>query len=414
MKKRMTIMITALVVVFGGIIAFNVFKSFMMWRFFANYTAPAVSVAAITVQETNWHPKLAAVGNFVAINGVDISSEASGKVVKIHFDSGEYFVKDKPLIDIEDKSEQAALKYSQAELTLRELNYQRQADLFHRGAASSSTVDEAKANLQQALANVEKIEAEIRRKHILAPFAGQLGIRQVNLGQYITPGQTTIVTLQSLDPLYLQFYMPEHMLKNLHINQAIQFSVEEFPHALFNGKITAINAKVDTNTHNILVQASLANCPLEAINDRQSSLITRKQIGDDQLISCNSHLNSLNHVSQFAFIPGMFAAITVEQPLIPKVIMLPSTAISYSLYGNSVFVIEKEPNGKKDQDGKPILRAKRVFISTGEQEGNYTVINKGIEKGQMVVSSGELKLQNNALVAINNSVQLSDATHLGQ
>lgn len=415
MKKRMKIMLIALAVVFGGIIAFNLLKAFMIKRFFASYEPPAVSVASVTAVKKNWEPKLAAVGNFVAINGVEVNSEASGKVIKIHFDSGQYLEKDKPLIDIDDSVNQATLKFNQAELALRQLNYKRQTDLFKRGATPSSNVDEASASLQQSQANVEKTQAEIRQKHIVTPFSGRLGIRQVNIGQFISPGQTAIVTLQSLDPLYLEFYLPEQMLKRLHLNQAIQFSVEAFPKMLFEGKISAINAKVDSNTHNVLVQALLPNCPAQDLaNAQDSKLLTvaKQPDSDKMLVHCNTPLNNQNNITRFSFIPGMFASIAVEQPPIPNQIILPSTAISYSLYGNSVFVIEKDKEGKKDNDGNDILRASRVFVSTGEQEGNYTVINKGIEAGQHVVSSGELKLQNGTRVVINNSVELNNQSNL--
>jgi membrane fusion protein (multidrug efflux system) len=411
MKKRMTIMISALVIVFGGIIGFNLFKSFMIKRFFASFEMPPSSVSSVLATKKNWQPRIAAVGNFVATNGVDVNAEVSGNVVKIHFDSGQYLEVDSPLIDIDDRVDQATLKFNQAGLALKKLDYKRQADLFKRGATSGSVVDEATASLQQAEANVERTLAEIKKKHILAPFSGQLGLRQVNLGQYVTPGQTTIVSLQALDPLYLEFSLPEQLLKRVHINQELQFSVEGFHNQLFEAKITAINSKIDTNTHNIKVQATLANCPSADLNKKElqnTKLIhLKKEIdGEKTIVSCNSALNSTNHITQFAFIPGMFASIRVEQPTIDNVIVLPSTAISYSLYGNSVFVIEKEP--KKDKDNKEILRVKRVFVSTGEQEGNYIIIKKGITPGQEVVSSGELKLQNGTRVVINNSVKLND------
>lgn len=406
MKKRMIIMISALTIVFGGIIGFNFIKSIMIKRFFASYSPPPVSVSSVTALKKNWQPHLSAVGNFIAINGVDVNAEASGNVVKIHFESGQYLEQGSPLIDIEDRSDQATLKYNQAELALRELNYKRQFDLFKRGATSSSVVDEATASLQQAQANVERTDAEIRKKHITAPFSGQLGIRQVNLGQYITPGQTAIVTLQSLDPLYLEFYLPEHLLNQLSINQSIRFYVDQFPHYLFTGKITAINSKVDTRSHNILVQATVANCPLDMENS--SFVKLHKQDGEKTLVDCNTEINSANHVTKFAFIPGMFASIAIEQPPLPNVIVLPSTAISYSLYGNSVFIIEKE----KDQNGKEFLQVKRTFVTIGEQEGNYTIIRNGVQDGQQVVSSGELKLQNGTHVVINNSIRLNEATKL--
>lgn len=411
MKKRMTIMGIALLVVFGGIIAFNLIKSVMIKQFFASYSPPAVTVSSAVAQAVDWHPTINAIGNFVAINGVDVNSEASGNVVKIDFESGQYVNKDEPLITIDDSIDQALLKFNQSELTLKELNYKRQTDLFKKGATPSSSVDEAKANLQQAQAKVEQIQAQINQKHIGAPFSGRLGIRQVNLGQYISPGQTAIVSLQSLDPLFLEFYLPEQLYKRIKPNQKITFSVEEFPNALFEGTLSAINSKIDLNTHNVLVQAKLPNCPAHAVKEpTKSSLITtrKEERGDKLIVSCSSDVNAKNKINNYVFIPGMFASIEIEQPPVPQTIIVPSTAVSYSLYGNAVYVIEKDTTGKKNQDGTEQLIVNRIFVTTGEQQGNYTVIKKGIKAGQLVVSTGDLKLQNGTPVVINNSVTLSD------
>lgn len=380
----------------------------MIKIFFAHYEAPPISVASVTAIKKNWKPHIDAVGNFVAINGVEVNSEAAGNVSKIHFDSGQYIQAGMPLIDIDDSVDLAVLSFNEADKTLKELNYKRQTDLYKRGATPSSNVDEAKANLQQAEATVQKTQAQIKQKHLTAPFSGQLGIRQVNLGQYITPGQTSVVTLQSLDPLYLEFSLPEQRFKDLFIGQPIQFHIDGFNNLIFEGKISAINAKADANTHTILVQASLPNCPDSAIKDNQSPLVTRKKEpdGSKTIITCDTTLNQNKKIDHFAFIPGMFTAIAIEQAPIPNVIVLPSTAISYSLYGNSVFVIEKQD--KKDKEGHPILTVKRVFVETGEVEGNYVVIKKGITDGQEVVSAGELKLQNGTRVIINNSIPLPD------
>ncbi|WP_419419060.1 efflux RND transporter periplasmic adaptor subunit [Legionella sp. D16C41] len=418
MKKRMTIMIIALIIVFGGIITFNFIKGIMIKRFVSQFQTAPVTVSSTKVMQKNWEPRITAVGNFLATNGVEVNSEASGNVVSIHFDSGQYIEQGKPLIDIDDSVDQAQLRFNQSDRDLKELSYKRQAELSRRGATPSSSVDEAKANLAQAQANVDKIEAQIRQKHITAPFSGKLGIRQVNLGQYITPGQTAIVTLQSLDPLYLEFNLPEQLLKKLHLKQRIQFSVEGFPNVLFEGEITAINAKVDPNTHNILVQATVPNCPIQAVqNPTQSKLISLIKDPDRNktIVRCNTALNTRNHIQDFTFIPGMFTAISVEQPTISNLVVLPTTAISYSLYGNSVFLIEK--NGQKDDKGEDILQVRRVFVHTGEQEGNYIIITDGLKPGQTVVGSGELKLQNGTRVIINNDVKLnaiSNPDTLGQ
>jgi membrane fusion protein (multidrug efflux system) len=323
----------------------------------------------------------------------------------IHFQSGQYIKENEPLIDIDDSVDLAILKSNQSELALQEINYKRQSDLAKQGATSSSSVDEARAKFLEAQAGVEKTQATLRQKHILAPFSGHLGIRNVNLGQYITPGQTAIVTLQSMDPLYLQFHLPEQLLDRLHVNQGVIFSVEQNPNLLFTGHITAINSKVDVNTHNIEVQATLPNCPSSAIKKPSSSSLVKvlKKTSDGKtLVSCNTALNTKNKITHFNFIPGMFATIGIEQPVIPNVVVLPTTAISYSLYGDSVYLIEK------DKANKDILVVKRALVTTGDQQSNNTVITEGVKAGQQVVAAGELKLQNGTRVTINNSVRLDE------
>lgn len=410
----------ALLVIFGGIIAFNLIKAFMIKRFFASYTPPAVTVSSATAQKVDWHPTLNTIGNFVAINGVEVNSEAAGNVTSINFESGQYVEKDEPLIVIDDSVDQAMLKFNQSDLVLKQLDYKRQSDLFKRGATPISGVDAANANLQQAQAKVEQIQAQIKQKHITAPFAGRLGIRQINLGQYITPGQTSIVSLQSLDPLYLEFYLPEQMYKQVHLNQTVTFSVEEYPNYLFEGKVSAINSKIDLTTHNILVHATLSNCPVEAMqNPAKSSLLkTHKELrGSKLIINCDSELNAKNKTKEYVFIPGMFTAVELEQPVQKDYIIVPSTAVSYSLYGNAMYVIEKNKDGKKNDDGSDLLTVNRVFVTTGDQQGNYTVIKKGIKPGQLIVSTGDLKLQNGTPITINNSVPLNevpDPDTLGQ
>jgi membrane fusion protein, multidrug efflux system len=409
MKKRMTIMSIALLVVFGGIIAFNLIKGVLISRFLKNMGQPTVTVSSVKAIKKNWKPTLAAVGNFVAINGVDVNSEASGNVVGIHFNSGEYVEKDTPLIDIDDHIDQATLKFNAADLSLQTLNYKRQKDLFARNATAKSSVDEAEAKLLQSQANLEKTQALINQKHITAPFSGQLGIRKINLGEYISPGKTAIVPLQSMDPLFLQFYLPEQLLVNLKLHQRITFSVEQNPGLKFIGSITAINAKIDTNTHTIEVQATLPNCSSEALkNPAHSDLLS---ITDNNTVICTTKRNIDYHVEAFNFMPGMFASIEIEQPAVPDTILLPSTAISYSLYGNSVFIIEEE---KTDDKEHPSLIVKRVFVSTGAQQGNETVITKGLKEGQLVVASGELKLVDGTHVTINNEVLLKDINNPDQ
>lgn len=405
MKKRMTIMGIGLALVFGGLIAFNLIRSLMMSYFFSHHTPPAVTVSASLAQAVDWQPHISAVGNFAAIDGVEVNSEASGKVVKVDFDSGLYVEKDSPLVTIDDSVEQAELKFNLSELTLKELDYKRQTDLLKKGATPGSLVDEAKAHLQQAQAKVEQIQAQINRKHIKAPFTGRLGISQINLGQYITPGQTSIVSLQSLDPLYLEFYLPEQWYKSISLNQNLLFAVEEFPQLLFRGTITAVNSKIDLNTHNLLIQATVPNCSAQAIkNPRNSKLLhaIQEPRGNKLILTCHSDLNKKSQIRDYLFIPGMFASIAIDQPAKPNTVIVPSTAISYSLYGSSVYKVEKNKEGS--------LFVTRVYVTTGEQGGNYTVIKKGIQAGTLVVTTGDLKLQSGTAVVINNSVPLNTDT----
>lgn len=415
-KKRTVFMLTGLLIVFGGIIAFNSFKSIMMKRFFANFEPPAVTVSTVKAKKENWYPNLQAVGNFVAVNGVDVNSEISGKVVKIYFNSGEIIQEGQPLIDIDDSILQAQLKFSEADLTLKKLNYERQNNLYKRGATPSSLLDEALASMQQAAAILDKTKAEIKQKHITAPFSGKLGIRGVNIGEYVTPGQTGVVSLQSLDPLFIDFYLPEHFLNSIKVGQDVYLLVENYHDVFFKGKINAIDSRVNPQTHNVKVQATLPNCSEEAIlHDEPSLLNFEKYPGTEQkVIICDTDKNKLAKIEHFAFIPGIFAEIKVALPPVDNQIILPATSISYSLYGNSVYVIEKD---NKSSDDKPIMRVKRVFVNVGEQSGNKIIILKGIKEGDEVVSSGEVKLQNGTTVNIDNSIQLpdvSDIDSLGQ
>lgn len=413
MTRRMKIMCIALLIVFGGLIGFNVFKQLAIKYYFAHFQPPAVTVSAVVAKKENWQPFLSAVGTFVAINGVDVNTQSAGKVRVIHFQSGQLVEKDNPLIDIDDSVEAATLKYNQADLALQKTNHQRQLDLLKKNATSKSSVDDAEARLLEAEANVEKTQAEIDLKHIKAPFSGILGIRLVNLGEYIQPGQTSIVTLQSLDPIYLHFYIPEQYIDEISVGQTLQFTVEQNPNVIYQGQITAINAKIDDNTHNVQVEATIDNCPtVNALSLKKTDLFKRHaSIASGKLaIQCDTTLNQNHKITQFNFIPGMFASIKINLPKVPNMVVLPTTAISYTMYGNSVFTINKST----DKHQHETLTVKRVFVNTGETHGNYTVITHGLNAGQLVVSAGELKLQDGTQVVIDTNNPLLDHDNIDE
>lgn len=412
MQKKYVRISIALGLFFTALVLFNIAKSALMAYFISHYTPPPISVSSTHAIKVDWQPYLSSVGNFVATKGVDVNAEAAGNVIQVHFESGQSVEAGAPLIDIDDSVEQADLKFIQAEWELRNLNYKRQLELLKHNATSGSSLDQAKEELDQAVAKSEKTKALIQQKHITAPFAGQLGIRQVNLGQYITPGQTTIVTLQSLDPLYIRFYVPEQRYKQIHLNQKVLVQLEEYPKIRFVSKITAINAKSDPNTHNIEVQATLPNCPAEVV--KNPSAFPWIQIEKDKrdknlfLVSCNTEANQAHHIQKLIFLPGMFTSVFVELPVLKDMIILPNTAISYSLYGNAVYLIEKDPN-HPDQ-----LYVRREFVTIGDQEGNEVIITAGLKAGQHVVSAGELKLQNGTPVVIQNDVKLNEKINTEQ
>lgn len=398
-NKRMTIMLTALVFVFGGIIGFNAFKALMIKRFFATFQPPPVSVHAVLVKQTTYKPEITAVGTFQAMHGVDVSTQANGKIVKILFKSGQFVEEGTELLNIDDTVDQASLKQSQSQLALQKVNYRRQTDLFKRGATPVSSVDEAKANLEQAAATVERNEAEIAHKHIRAPFSGKLGISKINLGQYIQSGDI-IVPLQAMDPLWLNFYLPEHYLQRVHTGQEIHFSVDAVPNARFQGKITAINSKIDETSHNVLVQATVPNCPSEAAkNPEKTASVTTKMLpGGERAILCSSQSNLANKTDDFLFVPGMFAKVLVLEAPKSDVIMIPTTAISFSLYGDAVYKIVEQPD-PNDKAQKQLV-VERVYIKTGEQQNLLTVVTEGLKVGDKVVSFGELKLHNGSRVVV--------------
>lgn len=408
----MTIMIVALFVVFGSLLGFNLFRDYKIKQFFDNFSPPAVTISTIKAEAKTWHPVIPSVGSFVAINGVDVNSQASGNVTDIFFRSGQYVTKHTPLIQIDDSIEKAMLKNAKATLELNKTSFRRQSDLIKTQSTSSSNVDRAKANLAQSAAEVEKIQAEINQKNIKAPFSGRLGVRLVNLGEYISPGTSKIVTLQSMDPLYLQFYLPEQYHKKLYVTQPIRFRVEAYPGQMFEGEINAINSKIDTETHNVLVQAKLPNCPLKILKDTKNDLVVTKYdpMANRKVTFCNSEKNEKHSVKEFTFVPGMFAEIYVVLPSIENVIVLPRTSVSYSLYGNAVFVVRSEKN---KTSGKMIKRVYKQFIKTGQERGNEIVIKDGVKVGDEIVNSGQLKLRNGTPVVVNNTIKLNEKPDIG-
>ena len=368
MTKRMTLMIIFLLVVFGGIFGWNAVSAYFMKRYFASYQPPPATVSTTKVQQVNWQTYISSVGTLSASDGVDITPQASGTLVAMPFESGQMVKKGDLLAKIDDAIEQADLANNTAALRLAKISYERNKDLYHKRAISKSQLDETEAKLTQASAAVDRTKALIAQKNIQAPFDGKIGIKLVDTWQFVGAG-TPLVTLQNVNPMKVNFYLPEQETPKLYVGQAIEVKVDTHTNRNFKGKITAIDAKINKDSHNILVQGTLPN--------------DNKQL-----------------------LPGLFANIDILLPQQQQVLVIPETAIDFSLFGDSVYVIEPSSEAK-DKEGKPLLIAKRRFVIAGERQAGKVLISKGLKAGDEVVTAGQLKLSDGATVIINNSTQLA-------
>lgn len=366
LARRMRRVIIFLVILFGGIFLYNVGRYFLIKHFVATFAFPPVTISTSVAKAQTWQPHIDAIGNFVAVNGVNVTPEIAGQVVGIFFTSGQSVKAGEPLVQLDISMDLQDLKNYQSQLTLAEISFSQQSTLYTTKATSKSALDQARANLEQSQAATQKTQILINQKTIKAPFAGRLGIRQVNIGQYVSPGNT-LVNLQAFNPMLVQFTLPEQHLRSLFVGQTLKITVDTYPDRTFTGKITALDAQVSTATHNILVEGILTN--------------------DKGLL-----------------FPGMFANVSVMLPEEKNVVTVPQTAIAFSLYGDSIFVVEQKG---KDKNNKPIHIVYRRFVTTGDRQDNLIAVTKGLKAGEVVVTSGQLKLENETHVEINNSVQLT-------
>ncbi|MDF3054340.1 MAG: acriflavin resistance periplasmic protein [Gammaproteobacteria bacterium] len=365
LKKRMTIMVITVVIIIGSVLGIHALEKFIIGKMVAKFVSRTVFISASRSKTETWTPMLSAVGSLVAVNGVEVSPEQPGMITEILFNSGEIVAAGQPLIKLDTSTDQEDLKNFEAQLSLAQLKYNQQASLFKSRSTSEISLDEARAQLQQANAAKARTQVIINQKTIKAPFAGKIGIRKANLGQYVSPGNS-LVTLQSMNPLYVQFSLPEQNIRHLFVGQPIEVKIDNFPGETFKGKISALDAEVNVKTRNLLIEATLPNDSMKLY-------------------------------------PGMFANINVLLPEQKNVVTVPETAVTFSLFGDSIFVIEA---AGKDKDGKQILKAKERYISTGERKNNRIAIKTNLKAGEVVVTSGQLKLTDDTEVIINNSVKL--------
>jgi membrane fusion protein (multidrug efflux system) len=364
MIKRMLIMLLLVGMVLGGVFGFKSFVDTKIEEAMAGMGNQPQTVSTTKAVITEWQPRLEAVGSLRAVNGADLSLEVPGVVEEIKFKSGDEVKAGQVLLRLRSDDEVARLQSLEANVRLAQITYDRNVKLLKSRAVSQAVVDNDEATLRSYEAQVAQQKALIEKKVLRAPFAGQLGLRQVDLGQYLAPG-TVIVTLQSVEPIYVDFLLPQQAVDNLKVGQAVTVKVDTYPGKSFSGEITAINPKVEAASRNLQVRATLENA-------------------DHKLL------------------PGMYATIDIDTGAPRRLVTLPQTAITYNPYGNLVYVVEDKG---KDAEGKPQLVARQVFVTTGATRGDQVAILKGVKEGDIVVSAGQMKLRNGAPISINNTVQ---------
>lgn len=327
------------------------------------WQAPPTAVTSMVVAEQTWQPTLAAVGSIKAVNGVTVSTDLPGIVEAITFESGQSVKRGDPLVRLDTRQEEAQLKSTEARMQLAKLNLDRQEGLLQKRVAAQSDYDSANAEFKQAGAAVAEMKAAIDRKVIRAPFDGVLGIRAVNLGQYLKSGDP-VVPLQSLDPIYVNFSLPQQELRNLVPGREVRVGSDALPGEAFVGKITSVDSVIDESTRNVLVQATLDN-PGHKLR------------------------------------PGMFVNVDVILPEMKKVVAVPETAINYAPYGDSIYVIET----MQDESGGTYDGVRRQMVRLGSSRGDMVSVEEGVKPGEEIVTAGGFKLAPSAAVIRSNEKQ---------
>lgn len=346
-------------VVLGGLYEFNRFRSQAIANFFAHNKPPAAEVSAVVAKTETIPRTTPGIGSLQAVRWVTISPEVSARVTEIFFKSGADVKAGDKLVQLNDAPDQGDLQNYEAQANLAKITLQRAQQLAARQFESRQNVDQAQSQLDQARAGIMKTEAIIAQKLIRAPFSGRLGVRQINLGQYLAAG-TPIVTLTDLSQLYVNFTLPSQDASEIKVGQHVNVTADAYPGRKFTATITTIEPQISPQTRTLTVQATMAN-------------------------------------PDNALLPGMFVNATVELPPGPPEVVLPQTAVDYTLYGDSVYVIRQEG---KDANGKPVLKAVRTAVTTSTRWGDNVAILKGVKPGEQVVAVGQNKIQNGGEVVV--------------
>lgn len=376
MKRSLIFFVVFLVLagLVGGFGYFHfVLKPEMIKGALSGNVPPPTTVSVEAAKTESWRPLLPAIGTFQAVQGIEIAPEVDGIVTAIHFDSGHEAKSGELLVELDDSVEQADLRSAQAQLKKASQDLARQQELLGRGNTSQASFDAAQTQRDTAAAAVARIKAVIDEKEIASPFAGRLGIRLVSLGQYVKAGQN-LVALQQLDPIFADFPVPEQEVDRVRIGQVVQIKVDAFPRRTFEGKVASLDAKVNQDTRTILVRAEVPN--------------------PDGLL-----------------LPGMFANVTVVAGVAHDVVTVPRTAVSYSLYGDSVYVVKSETPSGTEQT-QPAQVVERRFVRLGDTRDSRVAIAEGVKAGELVVTEGQIKLHPGAHVVVKPNSGLTPPAEL--
>jgi membrane fusion protein, multidrug efflux system len=364
MVKPLLILFVAVAVLMGGIYGWHWFVAKKFIEPMMKGMASAPQTVSTTIAATSsWQSRTQALGTLRAVRGADLAAQASGVVDKLHIESGAEVAAGTVLLLLKPNDDPAKLAQLQAQAELASITLRRDQEQLEAQAISQATVDTDASNLKAARAQVVAQQALIEEKVVRAPFAGRLGIRLVDEGQYLAAG-TTVVTLQALDPIFIDFYVPQQALARLKVKQAVSATVDAYPGVNFTGNIASVNSKVDTASRNVQVRASFANA------DRR-------------------------------LVPGMYANVDIDDGDPSTLLTLPQSSITYNPYGNTVYLVQKSGT---DDKGNPKLTVLQRFVKLGETRGDQVAVLSGVAAGDEVVTAGQMKLRNGSSVIVNNKI----------
>jgi membrane fusion protein, multidrug efflux system len=364
LKRRMIVMLFSVFVLLGLIVGFNQLKTFMFNRFMSGMGVQPATVTTIVVEKQEWQPKMTSVGNVCAFRGVDLSTEVGGLVARVPIKSGMDVNEGDLLIKLNDSADVAQLNSLKAMADLAKVINERDKAQLAIQAISKNVYDTSTADMKAKRAQVDQQSALVAKKNLKAPFSGRVGIVTINPGQYINPGDK-LLTLQTIDPIYVDFTLPQSSAGIIQAGQTIELQTDAFKDLVFLGKITAVSPKVELNTRNIQIEAQISN-------------------------------------PEKKLLPGMFANVNINLGDRVELLTLPQTAVTYNPYGSTVFIAKK--TDRLDKKGIPVMEAQQVFVTPGLTRGDQVAIVKGLEPGMTVITSGQLKLKNGTPLIINNSV----------